>query len=74
MQLFSSHAVHEEGEHLAPYRVLAAGTGLGAGEKGSAEGLGWAEQGTSALCSLSTQGETHTRCSLWEAPGQGSQT
>lgn len=53
MQLFSSHIVHEEGEHLAPHRVLAAGTGLGAGEKGSAEGLGWAEQGTSALCSYS---------------------
>ena len=56
MQLFSGHIVHEEGEHLAPYRVLAAGTGLGAGEGGSAEGLGWAEQGTSALCPLSTQG------------------
>ena len=53
MQLFSSHIVHEEGEHLAPHRVLAAGTGLGAGEKGSTEGLGWAEQGTSALCSYS---------------------
>lgn len=53
MQLFSSHVVHEEGEYLAPHRVLAVGTGLGAGEKGNAEGLGWAEQGTSALCSHS---------------------
>lgn len=86
MQLLRCHIVHKKGEHLAPHRVLTAGTGLGTEEGEIIDGSGWAEQDTSTLCSHSgpqvpwvafllclLRDQIHIHYSLWEALGQGSQ-
>lgn len=53
MQLLSCYILHKEGEHLAPHRVLASGTGLGTEGGEIIKGPGWMEQDTGTLSSHS---------------------
>lgn len=60
MQLLSCHTVHKEGEHLAPHRVFAPGTGLGTEEGEIVKGPGGTEQDPGALCAHWCPGTTGT--------------
>lgn len=80
MQLLSCHTVHKEGEHLAPHRVFAPGTGLGTEEGKIIKGPGGTEQDPGALCAhwrpspCLPRNQAHTCHGLWEARGQNNQT